>query len=213
MLARPVACTPIPPRLHPGCSWRPAWQPFSKGDCFRAGQLGGGSLGRGGRAGERGGCGSLLGFRHPGVGDSSWGWVVPAGIQSCLCGVEMGGSSGTGQQNGPTCRHCCLVKGHVQRLSVSLHSLSHSALDIPKRKQGGNAWGREGAWKEQEGAEMERRGLVGYPVISQGSLGKEAPAYFLPVCPGWAGVCVTRESLCRHMRVPVCMGYRYSPGR
>lgn len=34
---RAAACTPIPPRLHPGCSWGPAWQPFSKGDCFRAG--------------------------------------------------------------------------------------------------------------------------------------------------------------------------------
>lgn len=34
---------------------------------------------------------------------------------------------------------------------------------------------------------MERRGLVGYPVISHVFLGKEAPAYFLPVCPGWAG--------------------------
>lgn len=29
---------------------------------------------------------------------------------------------------------------------------------------------------------MERRGPAGYLVISQGSLGKEAPVYFLPVC-------------------------------
>lgn len=34
---------------------------------------------------------------------------------------------------------------------------------------------------------MERRGLVGYPVISQGSLGKDTSACFLPVCIGWAG--------------------------
>lgn len=141
-----------------------------------------------------------------------WGWVVPAGRGTgCLCGVEMGvlGHRPTGRPHLSAllpCQRACPA-------AVSLHSPSHSALDIPKRKQGGNAWGREGAGKEQEGAEMERRGLVGYPAISQGSLGTEAPACFLPVCAGWLRVCVTRESLCRHMCVHVCTGYRYSRGR
>lgn len=139
---RSAACTPIPPRLHPGCSWRPAWQPFSKDDCFRAGQLGGGSLGPRAKLGSREDADPSLASGVPGWAMAGGGgWYLPD------TGVPVWGGDGGPQapayRAAPPVRYCCLVEG---RGKCRPQPTSHSALVVPRSRQGARL-GWRGRWK------------------------------------------------------------------